>query len=67
MNLSADYLDKLEKANISTVQDVARLKEALNTKIASVGIENANPDHVELARFLNGVEGSALDFAMQGA
>ena len=67
MNLSADYLEKLEKANISTVQDVAKLKDALNTKIASVGIENANPDYVELARFLNEAEGSALDFAMQGA
>jgi len=70
MNISEDYKKRLEQAgqaNPWTPERIAQLRDAVNYKIAKDGEANVNPDVVEIAKFLNSVEGSAFDFAMQGA
>ena len=70
LDISDAYKNKLQKAsekNPFTPERIQQLKEALNNTIAKQGIDNTDKDVVEMAKFLNSVEGSALDFVMQGA
>ena len=70
LNLSKELKQKLETAsseNPFTPERIAQLKAGLNLRIAKDGEDNVPQDVLELAKFLNSVEGSALGFVMQGA
>ena len=68
LNLSKELKQKLETAsseNPFTPERIAQLKGGLNLRIAKDGEDNVPQDVLELAKFLNSVEGSALNFVMQ--
>ena len=70
LNLSKEFKQQLETASNNEPFHPARmeqLKTGLNLQIAKLGEDAVGQDIVELAKFLNSVEGSALDFAMQGS
>ena len=70
LNLSKEFKQKLETASSNepfTPARIEQLKTALNLQIAKLGEDAVGQDIVELAKFLNSVEGSALDFVAQGA
>lgn len=65
MAISENLYKKLELANF-TKDDISTFREKTNAKVAKQG-ENASPDLIELANFLNEAESSAMQMVAQGA
>jgi len=65
MTISKQYYDTLSQADWRAM-DVPMYQAQINNKLAQDG-EDASPDLLELANFLNSAEAGALDMVAQGA
>ena len=65
MTISKEYYNTLEGINWKAI-DIPMYQAQINNKLAMEG-EDASPDLLELANFLNGVEANAFDMVAQGA